>query len=303
MYSENKSDKIKRGKDLQRGLIMAKTIHIILDSTANVPQQMLKEYANLHVVPLKVIRGSQVWLDGELTNEQLFQQMKDSNFQVRTSQPSPGDFMAVMEPLSANGADIIVITMSGGLSGTVQSAEIAARMLGKNVFVIDSGTTAIGMVKMAQTALDLADDQVPAAEIADYLRLLSKATHTMFVPGSLEYLHRGGRIGGAAALFGGILQIRPILQLVDGRVAVLDKIRTRARAITRLLEELKKYDDLEYVGVVQIEALEEAQQLCAKIAECCPGLALSVTDGGTVLATHLGPGLIGFVFQQRIVSA
>ena len=283
---------------------MVKAIHVILDSTANLPLQMLKEYTNLHVVPLKVISGTRVWLDGELTAGQLFQQMEASDFQVRTSQPSPGDFKAVMEPLSAAGAEMIVIVMSGGLSGTVRSAEIAAENeLGKTIFVIDSGTTAIGMVKMAQAALKLAAGQIPAAAIAERLRQMVKATHTMFIPGTLEYLHRGGRIGGAAALFGSILQIRPILKLVEGKVSVLDKIRTKPRAMARLLEELKKYNHLEYVGVVEIEALEEARQLCAEIEKIHPEALVTISNAGTVLATHLGPGLVGFIFQQRIVEA
>lgn len=280
---------------------MMADLFIIVDSTANVPPEILREKSNLRVVPLRVIRGQKVWLDGEFTNAELFRQMEESGFQLRTSQPSPGDFINAINPLVASGAEVIVITMTGGLSGTLQSARIAAEMIGKNVFVIDSCSTNWGMVKMALRALKLGAVGMTGEKIANDLRRMAAVTHTMFLPGTLKYLHQGGRIGGAAALFGSILQICPVLQLVAGEVAVLDKIRTRSRAVIRMVDELKSYSNLEYIGIVHIEALEEAKRLRATLEDLYRGSELTVTEGGTVLATHLGPGLLGLIFQERLV--
>jgi len=275
-------------------------VHVILDSTANVPQQLLAKWPNLHVVPLTVLLSDQQINENELSAADLFRLIKETGAHPTTSQPAPGEFVTLFSQCEDAGDSAIVITLSGSLSGTVQSAKMAVQMVGsKNIFVIDSSTTAIGMVQMAEQALAMAAAGEAAGSIAAYIEKMAAATHTMFVPDTLEFLHKGGRIGGAAAVFGAVLQIRPILYLKEGQVTVLDKVRTRAKAIARMTEELKKYPGFTYIGVVNIEAREEALILQQQIQQLYPDAPVLIGEGGSVLASHLGPGLVGLIFQEK----
>jgi DegV family protein with EDD domain len=275
-------------------------LHIVLDSTANVPADLLAANANLHVVPLTVSLGGRQWLEWELTNAELFGEVQTSRLYPKTSQPSPGDFAKVFAALTKQGGKVIAITLAGGLSGTPDSARAAARLVGeKDIIVIDSGTTAAGMVRLAKIALAAAARGETFTAVADRLDKLSQANRTMFVPDTLEYLHKGGRIGGAAALLGSILQIRPVLYLAGGKVAVLDKVRTRRKAVARMLDELIKCGSPAYVDVVQIEAADEAVLLKAEVERFFPEAEVTVTSGGAVLAAHLGPGLLGLIYSCK----
>ncbi|MGI6092738.1 MAG: DegV family protein [Negativicutes bacterium] len=275
-------------------------IHVVVDSTAQVSAEMLGRHDNLHVVPLKVIIGSQEWPENLMSNSELFALSKSKGVHPKTSQPSPGDFISVFEPLIAAGHQVVVITLSGGLSGTVGSAQAAANMVdAKNISVVDSGTTAIGMIQMAKAALEMAATGHNLDDIARHLARLASLTYTMFVPNTLENLHKGGRIGGAAAMFGTILQIKPLLYLAEGKVAVLDKVRTRSRAVSRMVDELKRQERLAYIGVGYINCQDEAEGIARQIMELYPGTPLVMSELGSVLGTHLGPGLIGLIYQVK----
>jgi DegV family protein with EDD domain len=276
-------------------------IHIIVDSIGQVPEEMLAMYPNLHIVALKVRVGDQEWREDELSTKELFEISKDKRQHPKTSQPAPGDFIEICKPLIEEGKEVIIISVSGGLSGTVEGARSVARVLGeKKIHVIDSGTVSVGMVQMAKVALEMALSGSTAREIVDRVEALAKATHTLLIPDTLEYLYKGGRIGGAAALFGSILQIRPLLYLVDGKVAVMDKVRTKQRVVNRMLDELKNYPDLEYIGVGHIHVPEEGEALVARIKELFPNTLILPAGIGSVLGAHLGPGLLGLVFQEKI---
>ncbi len=275
-------------------------VHIVLDSTANVPQAMLAEHSNLHVVPLSVRLGHREWREDQIGNPDLFALVRQTGDFPKTSQPAPGEFVRTFERILEADGDIIVITLSGGLSGTIQSARTAAQSVdSRRVFAVDSGTTAIGMVKLAQQGLAMAAAGQPTAAIAARLEQLSACTHTMFVPATLEYLHKGGRIGGAAALLGTILKIRPVLYVNAGKVAVLDKVQTWNRAVNRIVEAVLQHQQPEYIGVVHIEALAEAEKLRLRLQDSYPAERISVSTGGAVLAAHLGPGLVGVILGER----
>jgi DegV family protein with EDD domain len=276
-------------------------VHVVVDSTANASSAMMEKHRNLHVVPLTVTLGQRQWREDQLTNEDLFFLMRETGEFPKTSQPAPGDFIRAFQPIIEDGGEIVVITMSSGLSGTIQSAKTAASSVdAKRIFVVDSGTTAIGMVRMAEEALLMALEEKSATEIAKRMEQASQATHTLFAPGTLEYLHKGGRLGGASALLGSILQIRPVLYLNGGRVAVLDKVRTWTKAVSRIVEEVKQHNNPVHIGVVHISAPEEAEKLRLQLQEWYPETAISVSTGGSVLASHLGPGLLGVILQDPL---
>lgn len=274
-------------------------IHIVLDSTAYASPEMLAAHPNLHIVPLTVMLGDMVWKEPELSSAELFRLVKEKGIHPRTSQPSPGEFAKVFA-LAADGQPIIMIGVSGGLSGTVNGARSAARECkGREIYVVDSCTAAIGTVKLAEAALKMAAEGQAAGVIAARLQQLADATHTLILPDSLEYLHKGGRIGGAAALFGSILQIKPILKLQDGKIQVFDKVRTKPRAVARMLEELDKHGELAYIGVAHGEAPVAAGEIYDTVRQRYPNIPASLTGIGSALSAHLGPGVMGLFFQTK----
>ena len=276
-------------------------IHIVVDSTAQIPREMVEMYPNLHIVSLKVRIGDREWPEDELPTAELFKIAKESKLHPQTSQPAPGDFIEICKPLIDAGKEIIIITVSGGLSGTVQGAKSVAKLLDvQRIHVIDSGTTTIGMVQMAKMALTMAASGMAVRYIVEKIHDMIEATHTFLLVDTLEYLYKGGRIGGAAALFGTILQIRPVLYLLEGKVTVMDKVRTKQRAVTRMLEELQKYQNLEYIGVAHIDVPIEGQEITARIKAMYPNTQVLPAAIGSVLGAHLGPGMVGLVFQEKI---
>lgn len=266
-------------------------VHIVIDSTACLTDDFLKKHNNLHVIPLKVILGDREWPEPEMSCRELFELIQKYNTIPKTSQPAPGDFAAVLEPLAAAGHDVIVITITSSVSGTFNGAKAAAQAAGGRIRVLDSRTAAVGVAQMVEMALAMIRDGHSADEVFGRLEAMVDATHTMIVPKTLEYLHKGGRIGGAAALMGTILQIRPVLYLSEGKVEVLDKARTQGKAVQRMVEELSKYPKLAHIGVVHIEAPEDGAKLADQVKELYPEVPVSLTSGSPVLATHLGPVL------------
>lgn len=277
-------------------------IHIVIDSTCNVPAEMLAAYPNLHVVNLKIMLGSDEWNESEISCDELFTLVKEKGIFPRTSQPPLGEFSQAFAQAGEN-TPIIVITVSGGLSGTVNGARTVAKdCKEREIYVIDSSTASIGVIKMAEKALQLATDGKPAASIAQYLERMAEATRTLLIPDTLEYLHKGGRIGGAAALFGSILQIKPLLNLQDGKVQVLDKVRTRSRAINRMIDELNNYKDIEYIGIGHGAAPAVAEEIYNTLNKRYPNVPVSISVIGSALGAHLGPGIVGMIFQTKIAD-
>ena len=276
-------------------------IHIVVDSTAQIPREMVEMYPNLHIVSLKVRVGDREWPEDGLPTAELFKLAREAKQHPQTSQPAPGDFIEICKPLIDAGNEIIIITVSGGLSGTVQGAKAVAKLLDdQRIYVIDSGTTSIGMVQMAKMALTMADTGISVRHIIEKVHDMIDATHTFLLVDTLEYLYKGGRIGGAAALFGTILQIRPVLYLLEGKVTVMDKVRTKQRAVTRMIEELQLYPNLEYIGVAQIDVPIEGQAITDRIKEMYPDTQVLPAAIGSVIGAHLGPGMVGLVFQEKI---
>jgi DegV family protein with EDD domain len=286
--------------DFERSFIVSH-IHIIVDSIAQIPREMLAIHPNLHTVALKVRVGEREWQEDEIAAKELFGICQETRQHPKTSQPAPGDFIEICKPLMDAGKEVLIITVSGGLSGTVEGARTVARMIDKQrIRVIDSGTASVGMVQMAQTALAMAAEGHSLSKIVEKIEKMAKATQTFLIPDTLEYLYKGGRIGGAAALFGSILQIKPVLHLVDGKVAVLDKVRTKQRAITRMLEELQKVQNIAYIGVAHVDVPTEGEALAARIREMYPNTPILPAGIGSVLGAHLGSGMLGLVFQEKI---
>ncbi len=276
-------------------------IHIVVDSCAQISREMFEQYPNLHCVSMKVRVGDHEWLEDDITSEELFKSAEELKKHPQTSQPAPGDFIEICKPLIDEGKEVIIITVSGGLSGTVEGAKSVAKMLDESrIRVVDSGTASIGMLQMAKAALEMVNEGMKLQEIVWKLYEIIEVTHTLILVDTLDYLYKGGRIGGAAALFGTILQIKPVIHLVDGKVAILDKVRTKQRAIKRVLDEIAKYKDFEYIGIGNVNCPAEGEAFINTVRELYPSVQVLPAAIGSVLGAHLGTGMIGVILQEKV---
>lgn len=277
-------------------------IHVVIDSTIQAPPEMFSAHANFHSVSLTVMAGGCEYYEQDLSTMEALAMVEAGKLYPKTSQPSPGEFVKVLTPICQAGHYVIVITLAGGLSGTVQSAQNAAKLVNEqNICVIDSGTASIGALRLAEAALMMIANGQEKQQIITRLQTMAQATHTLFVPDTLTFLHKGGRIGGAATLFGNVMQIKPLLYIdSQGKVAILDKVRTKTRAVARAVAELQKYDSLAYIGVAHCQALQEAAATAEQIKQLYPSVPVSVCEVGPVLSLHLGSGMIGIIFQEKI---
>ena len=275
-------------------------IQVVVDSTVGIDAKLLNRYNNLHIVPLKVNLAGVEYNENQLEVTELLETVEKNNEYPKTSQPAIGEFQALFQELSKTNNKIIVLCLAAGLSGTVQGAKTAANMVAnKEIAVIDSTSTAIGLYKLVEFAMNSITQGKSFADIVIELEKRAQKTHTLLTPATLEFLHKGGRIGGAAKVFGTILQIKPVLSLQAGKIILLDKVRTRARSLQRMVQELNNYQNLEYIGVVHVKAEGEAKLLTEQVQKLYPQIPVSCTQAGAVVASHLGAGVIAIIFQEK----
>lgn len=275
-------------------------IHIFCDSTSAIDRGMVKAHPNLHVIPLHIEGPDGKYIpEGEATIEWVIDTSEREKRSIPTSQPSTGDFLAAFEQVPAEDA-IVLITVTSGVSGTYNGAVLAAKQSGrKQIAVINSRTTAIGMVQLVQDALEWIDGGVGFEELREKLIGASLRMRTTFTVDTLDYLRRGGRIGKAAGLIGSILKIKPVIFLNDkNEVDVLDKVRTTKKAMACMMKYLADNAPCKRIGIVHIENPEGAEELRGRVQELYPDVPVTVTTGTPVLAAYLGPGLVGIIFES-----
>jgi DegV family protein with EDD domain len=276
-------------------------VAIVTDTTAYLPRDVV-EANQITLVSLYINWGGErTEREADITDLDAFmEELRSGEHLPTTSQPSVGDFMSAYEPLLADGGDVVSIHISGGISGTVEAARQAAEALeregkgGERVHVMDSATAAgglgIGVLGAARRAAQGGDRQEVAAaaeETRDALKM-------WFAVDTLEFLKRGGRIGGAAAFIGTTLRIKPILTL-EAEITPVERVRTSKRAFERMVDYARQRKESGADGwVVQhIQAAEQAERLvdaCREVYGCEPAF---VSEIGPVLAAHTGPGLLG----------
>ena len=277
-------------------------VHLVADSTCDIPAQDARALG-LTIVPLKVIIGDEVFADGvDIDPATLYARMRSSAVAPRTSQPTPAEFESVFAELGADGVPIVCTTISAAMSGTHSSAVAASAALPDlDIRLIDSRSVGpahrqLVDVLIAAVAAGGGPDELErlAGEVARTQRLV-------FTVESLEYLRRGGRIGGARALLGSVLSIKPILEVRAGTVEPVDRVRTFPRALDRLLEELTTttatWGSPPVVTVTHADKRDAATEV-ARRAEVVARGPVRVTDVGPVIGCHGGPGAIGISFHR-----
>src|SRR4051794_28310195 len=219
---------------------------------------------------------------------------------VSTSRPTPGDFLAAYRKALDEGAERLVsIHLSSELSGTVDAARLAASQVGEHIVtVVDTRSAAMGAGFAVLAAARSAAAGAGAAAVARTARETADATRTFFVVDTLEHLRRGGRIGAAAAVLGSALAVKPVLHVEDGRVVPLEKVRTSARALNRLVQlAVEAAGEREVlVAVHHLAAADRADRLAADLRDRLPQMReLYVSELGAAIGAHVGPGAVGIV--------
>jgi DegV family protein with EDD domain len=278
-------------------------VAVVTDSTACLPASTLADRA-IAVVPLRVTMGNRTAVDGVNVSSVDVARALRSKVNVSTSRPAPAEFAAkYQELLDAGASNVVSVHLSAALSGTWESAVLAAQDFPHGVVrVVDSRSTAMGLGFAVLAAADRAAAGGSAAEVQGAATAAVDGTSTLFYVDTLEYLRRGGRIGTAAALFGTTLSVKPLLQLIEGQIVGLEKVRTSAKALARLVELTVRAAGGRPVdlAVHHVAALDRATMVEAQLRSQLPKLADSqISELGPVIGAHLGPGVVGTVIWRR----
>lgn len=279
-------------------------IALVTDSSAYMPPELVEQHS-VHVIPLYIHFGEKSYRDGvDMDTATFYEQLGSAPKLPTTSQPSVGDFMDLYRRLGQDADAIISIHISSGISGTVDSALAARQKLSPktenppDVYVIDSRIAANGLALLVTAAASAIATGLPADRVAQKVEDIALRLPTIFVVDTLEYLHKGGRIGGAAALMGSVLRIKPILYFREGRIDVLEKVRTARKAKRRMLESVTERADGRTIraAIVHAQAAEEAERIRLYLADHFDCRELFIVPFSPVIATHVGPGTVGVSF-------
>ena len=280
------------------------SVHFVIDSASDVlPQEA--EQLGVTVLPLTVTFGDTTYRDSvDLTHREFFEKLATSRDLPTTSQLPPAIFADCFEPLLAAGHDIVVISISSKLSGTYQSAVIAASDYPGRVFVVDSLSTAIGQRVLLMRGLELADQGLTANEIANQLDEEKRRLRVMAIVDTLEYLKKGGRISAAVALAGTVLSVKPAIEISDGLVAMAGKARGNRQANGLLRQLMDKYGganlNAPYAFVYSGLNDDQLQKFIADQPDLWPdNKDLPIHSLGCTIGTHVGPGAYGIAFFEK----
>ena len=275
-------------------------IGIVTDSTAYLDSEYVEKY-DIKVVPLKVTLNDISYREGvDISNEDFYNRLKEADVFPTTSQPSVGDFLETYQEMSQRYDGLISIHISAGISGTCDAAKSAASEMGDYpIEVIDSRFTA-GLLGLIAVELAMARDRGKGMEeLKELAGEVIGSSVLMFMVATLEYLHRGGRIGGAQALLGSMLRVKPIL-FIDGTIDVLERVRGANKALDRLVQIAAEKAGGRKVrlAISHVEDPERMQALMGKVTEAlnCDPDEIMISQTGPVIGAHVGPGTAGVVF-------
>jgi DegV family protein with EDD domain len=288
--------------DFRGGSSMA-DIAIITDTTSNIPEDYVRQY-NIEVVPQVLIWEEETLYDEvDITAEEFYTRLQSSDEIPTTSQATIAGFQEIFKPHVENGTPILAILISTELSGTVQSALQAKKDFPHaTIEIIDSRSVAMALGFQVLAAARAAEQGKSFEEIVQVAKKACEDTGVIFVVDTLEYLHRGGRIGGASRLLGTALALKPLLHVEDGRVEPLERVRTKAKATSRLLDLIEtRISGCESVQISAMHAASEveAAQLLEKAKQRFQPTKTFLSVVGPVIGTHVGPGTVGLAFYKE----
>ncbi len=278
-------------------------IRIITDSASDLTPGI---HPALTILPMTVSFGEEEYLDRvTLSAQNFYEKLVESDVLPSTSLVSPAAFQDVFREAVEAGDAVIAITISSGVSGTYQSAVLAAGDYPENVFVIDSGNVSVGEQILVLRALELLDTVSDADELRKILEKEKEDLHIIAVLDSLEYLRKGGRISGTAALVGGMLSLKPVVSVLDGKVALIGKARGSRNANNYLRKEVESTSGIDFsrplgIGYTGLndsllqKYIADSRNLWEDHPDC-----LRISQLGAAIGTHVGPGAIALAFFSR----
>lgn len=275
---------------------------IIVDSTSDLLPAIKEQ---VHVVPLTVHFGREEYVDGvTIDHKAFYEKLIETDVHPSTSQASPAGFEAEYEKARAAGEAAVVITVSSKLSGTCQSATIAAQDY-ENIYIVDSGSVAIGGGILVEYALRLCKEGLEAEEIAKKLEEAKERIIIVALVDTLEYLKKGGRISKAVAFAGGVLNIKPVLSLVDGEIHMIGKARGSKMGNNLLVQEIEKAGGVDFSMPLLLGYTGLSDAMLLKYMDDSKHLwegnvdAVQYTTVGSVIGAHAGPGAVAVAFFKK----
>jgi len=280
------------------------TVRILTDSTSYIDKQVMQEL-DINMLSLHVSFQDESMKETEIGNDVFYEMMEEKGIPI-SSQPSVGEFYETIEKLIANGDHLLCVFISSDMSGTYANACNVKEMLiekypDAKIEIIDSRTNAMQLGFAAIVAARAAKEGKTLDEVKKIVEDNIKRSRFLFIPENFVYLRKGGRIGGAGALIGNMLQIIPILTVEDGKTTVFQKVRTKSKAIAAMLE--KTWQDhlnfnLQEVVVHHINCYDQAKDLANKLKEKL-NINAGIVDIGPVIGLHVGPGALGIVYYTE----
>lgn len=278
-------------------------IRIVADTTSGIPPSEAAEMGIGYIPQIIVIGNESYRDDTEITTEEFLEKLKTSPILPKTAAPPPALYTPIYEEFSANGNTVLVLCPSKDVSGTVRSATVAAQDFpNADIRVVDTRTIGPALGTLVRLAHQWVKDGVDADTIVKRVEDKGKSVRIYFYVDTLEYLHKGGRIGSASALVGSIMQIKPILRFFDGSVSPFEKQRTKQRALARLAELIKEEcppKEDSYLALLEADAMDVAESLRKDFADSLHLNNISILNLPPAIIVHAGPGVVGVSFFTK----
>ena len=280
------------------------SIRIIADSTCYLPKEYIDKY-NVSIVSLNVLLNGKSYRETDLENDWFYKEMSKSPSIPTSSQPSIDDFYKAIESQVKEGHDIVGIFLSSDMSGTFSTSNLVKEMIlekypNANIVMLDSRSNCMQAGYAILEAAKAAADNKSLDEVVSIAKSVIENSKFIFVPDTLDYLKKGGRIGGAAALFGSLLQIKPILTVTDGKTTVLTKVKTKKKAIDKIIDTVMEQNlksPIKGLIVHHINCESEGQELANKLQDKLGISNIKIQSIGPIIGLHVGPGSIGVAYH------
>lgn len=280
-------------------------IQIVIDSASDLDHKAAKEMG-IHFLPLSITWEGKVYQDQlDITSQTFYKKLVETDALPTTSQLTPNDYGELLERLTANGDRVIIIALSSKLSGTCQSALIAAEYYPGQVYVVDSENVTMGEQVLVRYAVRLRDQGLDAQALVEELERVKRRIRVIAAVDTLEYLKRGGRVSSVTAFAGTLLGIKPVVAVIDGEVEVIGKARGSKKANNMLTELIEQHGGVEFSMPYVLGFTGMSDVLLQKYIADSAHLweehtqELPITAIGSVIGTHVGPGAVGVAFFSK----
>jgi DegV family protein with EDD domain len=281
---------------------MKSKIAWVTDSTAYITEE-LQNNPDVFVMPLSIIFGEQIYEDGITISETtLYEKIKENEALPTTSQPSIGRFVELYETLKEQYEKVIMIHVSGELSGTISSSKQAADLAGIDYTLIDSRSVSYGITYLLEEGILLQEQGKTAEDIASHLEAMIPTLENYILVGSLSQLHKGGRVSSTQFFLGTLLNIKPILQIRGGTIEVYDKVRSEKKAMKRIMEECRvsiERNKVDRVAILHGNRRMEAEEWKEQLLAMFPSLLVDIAPITSAISVHAGEGTIAVLWYNK----